>query len=114
MIGHFCILCSCSYPFNLPIRIYACQGNVPNPASLPPTILLWATFRLEALRPHLGSFVTGPKFSGGRLILSCIWEYSCCFNYEDPYPELNLLYILKLFDLLKCSKIICEYINSNA
>jgi len=54
--------------------MYACQGKVPNPASLPPTILLWATFRREALRPQRGSFETGPKFRGGRLILSCTRE----------------------------------------
>ena len=44
----------------LPTRTYACQGKEPNPASLPPTILRWATFLLWALSPHLGSFCTAP------------------------------------------------------
>ena len=57
--------------------MYACQGNDPNPASLPPTILLWATLRLAALRPHRGSFLTGPQSTSGRRNLS--WNKNSIF-----------------------------------
>ena len=54
----------------VPILMYACQGKVPNPASSPPTILLWATDLLIADTPHLGSFVTGPHSTSGWAKLS--------------------------------------------
>ena len=54
-----------------PILMYACQGNEPNPASSPPTILRWATFLRAALRPQRWSLETGPNSMSGRRSLSC-------------------------------------------
>lgn len=37
-----------------PIRMYACQGKEPNPASVPPTTRRCAPMRLVSVRPHAG------------------------------------------------------------
>jgi hypothetical protein len=46
-----------------PIRMYACHGNDPNPASSPPTIRRWAVcFAIEIPQP------VGQKKKRGRVI----------------------------------------------